>query len=228
MRCAIMQPTYFPWAGYFNLMTEVDVFVFLDDVQFEKRSWQSRNRVLINGNPHWITVPVKAESQSEFIKNIRIDDTTVWREKHCKLLQHTYAKCSFANQLREWEDMLLNKSLDLLADLNICIIQELASKLKLDVKFYRASDLGVGGKRSEHLLNICNAVECNQYLSPNGSRQYLEEDGVFANSTIQLLFQNYIPKPYKQRGSAEFVSHLSILDIMANLEWNTIVQYVRT
>ena len=58
MRCVIMQPTYMPWAGYLHLIDQADVFVFLDDVQFEKQSWQNRNRVLVRGAPHWLTVPV--------------------------------------------------------------------------------------------------------------------------------------------------------------------------
>jgi hypothetical protein len=61
MMCAIMQPTYFPWAGYFSLLGMVDVFVFLDDVQFVRGSWQNRNRVLVAGEEHWITFPVASE-----------------------------------------------------------------------------------------------------------------------------------------------------------------------
>ena len=59
MKCAIMQPHYFPWSGYFNLMSKVETYVFLDNVQFSKNSWQSRNQLIINDQKKWIMIPLK-------------------------------------------------------------------------------------------------------------------------------------------------------------------------
>ena len=80
--CSIMQPTYLPWAGYFNLISSSDFFVFLDDVQFSKQSWQNRNRILIGDKMHWLTVPVLRENLKDKIYKIKIDDTRNWRKKH--------------------------------------------------------------------------------------------------------------------------------------------------
>lgn len=87
-----MQPTYLPWAGYFHLIGTVDKFVFLDDVQFERRSWQSRNRILLEGREHYLTVPVRKASRSELIKNIAIDNDQEWRKRHLQLLRQAYLK----------------------------------------------------------------------------------------------------------------------------------------
>ena len=92
MRCAIMQPTYFPWAGYFNLISRVDAFVFLDDVQFMRQSWHNRNRVLLGGVPHWLTVPVERVSLECRIDEVEVDDKHRWRDKHVKLLRNVYSK----------------------------------------------------------------------------------------------------------------------------------------
>ena len=73
MKCAIMQPTYLPWPGYFNLISKADVFVFLDDAQFQKNSWHNRNRILVENKPHWITVPVKHKSLDQKINETEIE-----------------------------------------------------------------------------------------------------------------------------------------------------------
>src|SRR5437870_5440085 len=101
MKCVIMQPTYLPWSGYFNLMSQATVFVFLDDVQYERSSWQNRNRVLVNGAPHLITVPALRLSLNQSIRTVQVDDKHPWRSKHISLLEQTYAKHPYASEMLE-------------------------------------------------------------------------------------------------------------------------------
>lgn len=225
---SIMQPTYFPWAGYFNLISQVDVFIFLDDVQFEKCSWQNRNRILAEGKPLWITVPSIRRSLSERISEIQIDDRNRWREKHIKTLTQAYSKSPFKNEMLEMAGGVLDENFRALAELNIRIIQNIAEKLDCAPKFVRASAITVEGTRSERLLNMCRKFSCDEYLSPVGSRDYLEEDGVFSNSSTKLLFQDYTPGTYTQCKQPVFVSHLSILDVIANLGLQQAKSYIRT
>ncbi|CDX03133.1 WbqC-like protein [Desulfitobacterium hafniense] len=227
MKCAIMQPTYLPWAGYFNLISLVDYFVFLDDVQFERRSWQSRNRIPINDIPTWVTVPVKQSSQKQIIKEVLIDDEQRWREKHLKTFQHIYAKHPFLKEIEPILDPLRDTSIKYLADLNILIIEYIAQKLKLCPRFIRASDLSIGEKRSDHLLSICKKLECNEYLSPLGSADYLIQDGSFDSSGVLLMFQNYTPSVYPQQGVVDYVTHLSIIDVIANIGWERTALYIK-
>ena len=226
MRCVIMQPTYLPWAGCFNLMAMADFFVFLDDVQFEKQSWQNRNRILLNGQPHWLTVPVKRNHLSDKIKDIIVDDQHNWRNKHLELLRHTYARHPYASEMLEHVSHSLKCSTSQLSNLNTSFIRSTAKLLNLNPNFVYSSELDIHGARSERLLKICNHLGCNRYLSPRGSADYLAEDAVFDNSNVELEFQNFDPQPYYQRGEPSFVSHLSIVDVLANLGKTLTREYV--
>ncbi|WP_424096613.1 WbqC family protein [Moorena producens] len=222
-----MQPTYLSWAGYFNLISQVDVFVFLDDVQYERRSWQSRNRILIgDGDPRFITVPVHSK-QTQTLNTIKIDDSQKWREKHTKTLSHAYAKHPFKDgAFSVVFDTIKDVSIRYLSELNIKLILDLSRQLNLSTDFVKASEISVAGKRSKYLLAICDYLGCDEYLSPLGSSAYLEEDAVFNNSNVTLLFQNFSPKPYPQKNNSSFISHLSIFDVVANLGWQNAFHYV--
>lgn len=228
MRCAIMQPTYLPWAGYFNLISQVDKFVFLDDVQFEKRSWQSRNRVILNKQITWLTVPVSQVSQQQIIRTVELAEEPHWRNKHVRVLEHAYAKHPYKHEVFNIAQLIADTATPYLVDLNIVLIKAIAERLGLSPKFFRASDLAVGGKRSEHLFRICETLQCEEYLSPVGSAEYLAGDGIFDNGTVRLFFQDYVPQPYMQKGLEDFVSHLSIIDVAANIGWAEAAEYIKS
>ncbi|PZU94879.1 MAG: hypothetical protein DCE90_13740 [Pseudanabaena sp.] len=227
MKCVIMQPTYLPWAGYFNLISQADIFVFLDDVQYERRSWQSRNRILLNNQPYFLTVPVHSLSQSQIINTIKLDDSQNWRAKHFKTVEHTYSKHPYQKEILIVLQCLFDKSVQNLSELDIVLIQILAEHLGLSTKFLRASELNIDGKRSEHILKICEYLNCHEYLSPIGSKEYLQEDKVFEKSKINLSFQEYQPKPYPQLKCSNFISHLSIIDVVANIGWQGALEYIQ-
>jgi len=109
---------------------------------------------------------------------------------------------------------------------NQSIIQHLCKALDIETKVVRARDLGCSGHRSEHLLQICHISGCDEYLSPQGSKEYLAEDGFERNNEISLLFQEYEPRIYEQYRTPEFVSHLSIIDVIANLGIKATKMYI--
>lgn len=218
MKCCVMQPTYLPWAGYFNLIARADHFVFLDDVQFEKGSWQNRNRVLLEGKPHWITVPALREHLSQTIREIRIDDRNRWRDKQLKLLVQAYAKAPYWGEVYEvLKPILSDLSHQYLEALNISLIRGFSSALGIETPFYYSSKLGVQGNRTARLVRICQSLNCLEYLSPEGSRNYITQDGDFENSGIEVRYQTYEPAPYQQFKTGTFVSRLSIVDVWAHL-----------
>ncbi len=223
-----MQPTYFPWSGYFNLILCADVFVFLDDVQYEKTSWQNRNRVLVNGQPHWITVPARRDRLSQLIKDTMIEENNRWREKQMTLLHHSYGKHPYREPMMDVAEIILDASEINLANLNIRIIETICERTGIATRFVRSSELGISGERSERLVRVCQHFDCDEYLSPAGAKQYLEEDGSFARSTVRLAFHDYVPGSYPQHRAPSFVSHLSILDVIANLGFGGTLEYIRT
>jgi hypothetical protein len=221
-----MQPTYMPWAGYFNLIARADVFVFLDDVQFEKQSWQNRNRVLVNGAAHWLTVPVRRKHLEDTINTIEVDDSRGWRRKHFELLKNNYARHPYSDKMLDLASKILNPEVQGLCDLNIGIIKNIASELGFNPHFEISSNLGIRGQRSQRLLDICEYFRCDTYLSPQGAAQYIIDDGVLSKGFVNLEFQAFDIKEYPQKGASIFAGNMSILDVLANLGGEGTRQYV--
>jgi hypothetical protein len=215
-----MQPTYLPYLGYFQLMAASYVFVFLDDVQFARRSWQSRNRILTAQGELILTAPVKKHDRDAPISAIEIDDSQPWRDKHLAAIRHTYGKkrC-FEEGWAFVSEQLARERDGKLADLTCGMAQAAAETLGLQTRFVRASTLNCGGARSEHLLNICRAVGAEEYVSPMGSADYMEEDGVFAAAGFPARFQSAQLAEYPQ-GSGPFVPAMSFVDALMNVGWD--------
>src|SRR3984885_8291920 len=121
MRIAIMQPTYLPWIGYFDLMDQVDRFVILDNVQFERQSWQQRNRIKTSHGPSWLTVPV-VHTFGQTIDETRVDNHSDWALKHWRGITQNYSRAAYwRNATAELEEILTGRS-EMLVDLNLATI----------------------------------------------------------------------------------------------------------
>jgi hypothetical protein len=226
--CAIMQPTYLPWSGYFSLIDGVDRFVLLDDVQFERRSWQSRNRILMNGDICTLTVPVRKTARATAIGDIELSGNEDWQAAHWKTLRIAYAKAPHGSALLGLlEPVYLEARFSRLAELNQQLIESFCRALNIDTPLVRASSLGCGGARSQHLFAICSELGCSGYVSPRGSADYLAADEFAAMGSLRLSFQEFTPRPYAQLRVAEFVSHLSIVDVIANIGVAGAGNYIR-
>jgi hypothetical protein len=114
----------------------------------------------------------------------------------------------------------------LLAEINMDLIRSLCAAMGMRPAFYRSTELGIEGMRSERLVAFCRHFGASTYLSPLGSREYIESDGVFAASDVKVLYQDFVPPPYPQRGAAEYVSHLSLVDLLANVGFEEGKSYV--
>jgi len=225
---AIMQPTYLPYLGYFQLMAASYVFVFLDDVQFARRSWQSRNRILTAQGELMLTVPVKKHDRDTPIHRIEIDDGQPWRDKHLAAIRHAYGKKRCFDE--GWafvSEQLAREQGGKLADLTCGMAQAAADRLGLTTRFVRASTLNAGGARSEHLLEICRAVGADEYISPMGSSDYMEEDGVFDAAGFPARFQSFRLAEYPQ-GPGAFTPYMSFVDALMNVGWDGVQDLVLT
>lgn len=224
----VMQPTVLPWAGYFNLMYHADDFIFHDDIQLEKRSWQTRNRLLFSGKPEWISVPILHLHEKQKISETQVLIDKRWKDK----LNNTFLRCYERHLYKREAEEILTIFLDYegisLAERNEASIRFIARALQLAPRFHRASELNIPGVRSDRLIAFCKHFSAVTYLSPLGSADYLEADGFVQRSSAQLLFQDYNPKTYSQTGRFElpFESHLSIVDVVANLGWEGTRKYI--
>jgi hypothetical protein len=218
MKVAISQPTYLPWLGYLDLIDQVDTFVFLDTVQFEKRSWQQRNRIKTPGGLSLLTVPVAVKGRfHQRIKDVEIDNRRFIR-KHLRSIETNYNRAPFLSQyFPEIAQILEMGSCGAsLADLNIQLIRWLCQVLGVRTRLLRSSQINHEGSRSELLLNLCRTLNADCYLSSAGSSQYLLHDVPrFSEAGIDVAFQQYTHPHYRQQ-FPPFVPYASIVDLLLN------------
>lgn len=220
-----MQPTYLPWAGYFNLMIKSDVFIILDDVQFEKQSWQNRNRILQNGKEVILSIPLQSMPKTTKIMNIKVHNNK-WKKKHYQSIIQSYAKSKYKGELIMLIEPVYDLKSDYLIDYTIFFIERILHYLELNVKVVRSSNMKMGSTRSQRLIDICLQAGITDYLSPEGSRNYLEEDGLIPNDLLNLEYQTFIAREYPQINSLDFTSHLSVIDIIANMGIKGLKKYI--
>jgi hypothetical protein len=215
MVVVVMQPTYLPWIGYFDLIGQADIFVFLDTVQFEKQSWQQRNRIKTSQGVQWLSVPV-FHSFGQKIIDVRINNQTKWRRKHWMSLFTNYGKAPFWSLYGPELDQLYQREYYRLAELNIDLVKLLCGMFGIKPRFLRTSEQPpLPGTKVEPLIALCKQLGADTYLSPAGSRAYLESETPFRESGISLVFQEYEHPIYPQLHGG-FISHLSVVDLLMN------------
>lgn len=217
MKIAISQPTYLPWLGYFDLIDQVDTFILLDDVQFEKQSWQQRNRIKTPVGLQWLTVPVIFRGRlGQLIKDVEIRTADFWRT-HCRAIELNYRRAQFFECYFDELKSQLNRSEGtLLADLNMRLIEWFMKILGIETRLVVSSSLRQSGKRTERLANLCDSQGANLYVSPLGSSVYLlkEKDTLLAKG-VEVVFQHYEHPEYKQL-FPPFHPYASVLDLIFN------------
>ena len=219
MQVAMMQPAFMPWQGFFELIYRADIFILLDDFQFSVQSYHQRNRLFVNmGQADWYSVPVEKNSFKSPLNTTRINESIPWRTKTVKRLLQNYGKAPFFKEIFPLIEAWLQAKGGSLADQNIALIRMVCDLLGIRPEFRRSSEFHSVGQRSEKVLELLNWCGATRYYCARGSFPYMREDALFPVSGREVLFQNYIPKPYPQVGSREnFVPYLSILDALLNI-----------
>ena len=216
-----MQPTYIPWMGYFNLIDQVDKFVFLDDVQLVKRSWQTRNRIKTAQGELFLTIPIKKVDKRDdtLICNAVISEDESWKEKHIRSLELAYKKAPYFDLMFSFIKEIIFNEEKKLSDYNIYIIKQIAQKLGLKTEFIRSSELkGIVGKKDARLVSVCKHIGCDDYISPQGSAVYIEKEcpgGEFAKNNLKFFYHNYEHPVYEQI-NGNFIGFMSIIDLFFN------------
>jgi hypothetical protein len=219
LRCVIMQPTYLPWLGYFDLIRRADVFVVLDHVQFEKQSWQQKNRIRNKAGEILLTLPVLHEKGLERrVKDVRIDNSRNALKKHLTSIQLSYSKAmNFGKIYPEIENIYLAQQ-DYLIDMNISLINVGMKYLGIKKEFMYSSKMDVQGTKVDALVDICKKVGATNYLSPVGSKAYIDENNIFADNGITLEYQQFTHPTYAQLNYPDFISHLAFIDYLFNTD----------
>ena len=217
VKIAISQPTYLPWLGYFDLIDQVDAFVLLDNVQFEKQSWQQRNRIKTPIGLQWLTVPVMFRGRfGQLIKDVEIRDAEFWRT-HLRAIELNYRRSRFFNRyFEELSSRLKCTPGTMLTDLNCRLLEWFMSVMGVQTRVVLSSELRQPGRRTELLANICGSLGADQYISPLGSAVYLLEEGnVLVDKGVEVVFQHYEHPRYWQL-FPPFQPYASIVDLVFN------------
>lgn len=231
--CAIMQPTYLPWCGYFNLIDSVDHFIFLDDVKLEKSDWHIRNRIKSANGDLMLSISVNLPMgrMNTMINQATLDFTKPWQKKHLKSIFSNYRKAKYFDDIFPFIEKLINEQHNNLSHYTINIIKAISKQLGITTNFVLASNLDKTDKVKDYrLVELCQQMSANHYLSPAGSADYLEKHspgGAIAANNIKLDYQDFMHPNYPQL-YGEFVSHLSILDMLFNCGFEESAQLIKT
>jgi hypothetical protein len=213
-RITIHQPQYIPWVPYFDKILRCDEFVFLDNVQFQKNGLQNRNQIKGPQGVQWLTIPVK-HSFGQLICETQIANRKELK-KHLKTLEMNYKKAPCFDEVFALISDSCESTSSNLSDFCCEIIIKLLNYLGYEGQIVRNSDLGVEGKASNLVLNICQERESDIYISGQGGKNYLNLEK-FINAGIQVEFQKYQSQEYQQCFSkAGFCKGLSIIDLLFN------------
>lgn len=209
----IEQPNYLPWIGFFDLLDQSDIWVWLDDVQYTRRDWRSRNRVAgRDGAPRWLTIPVRSTGRREQrICEAEIDYGQNWVQKHLDTLTHCYGKAPYFAQVFARVEARLRSRPALLTELTIPLCEDLAELLGLRPEFARSSQLGqVSGQKQARLLSIHEQVGGEVYLSGPKAEDYIDP-AEFQAAGLELRYIEYDYADYP-RGPGAPSPGLSVLD----------------
>ena len=220
---AIHQPNFFPWLSYFDKIIKSDVFIILDNVQFQKKggTWSNRVRILVNKNADWITMPViRAYHGLKPINEIEIDNSKPWQEKFIRTIETNYGRAPYFKEIFPELKELLRNSENKLASFNTNTIMKLSELLNIKTsKFIKASELSAAGNSTKLLIEIVKETGANTYLYGKGARNYQDNDK-FKNAGIEIIYQDFKQLVYPQFSADGFLPGLSILDALMNVGFN--------
>ena len=214
-RVAIVQSSYIPWKGYFDLIRAVDEFILLDDVQFTRRDWRSRNQIKTAQGLTWLTVPVK--SKGLYLQ--RVEDTCIsdarWAEKHWATLRGSYARTPFFRHcaaVLEPVYAALGRE-ERLSAVNHRLIVAACELLGIGTRITSSSEYGAPEGKNERLIDLCLKAGATEYLSGPKARGYLDE-AMFGAAGIAVRFADYSGYPEYAQPFPPFEHHVSVLDLL--------------
>lgn len=218
-KIAIIQSSYIPWKGYFDIINAVDEFILYDTVQYTRRDWRNRNKIMTSQGAKWLTIPVV--SKHKYFQKIAdtqiVDDS--WCSKHWAQLHHAYRKAPHFSTYEKELKTLYQETLPRfthLSDINRCLIQHMCHLLGISTPLLSAQKLGSFSTGSKGILDICQLQKATSYLSGPSAKSYLDEDD-FKKSGIEIDYFDYSQYlVYPQLGN-DFTHEVSIVDLLFNI-----------
>jgi hypothetical protein len=216
MRGVILQPSYIPWRGYFHQVQKAEIFVFYDDVQYDKRGWRNRNRVKTPQGSLWLTIPVHARGcqvDKTPINQIQISNEENWAHKHWQTIKRAYSKSPHFERYASDLELFFGRRWEFLADFTIELTIAIAGWLGIrDTPFIRSSSLAARGAKTDRLLDIMVQLGIKHYISGPSAKAYMDE-GKLAAAGVTLEYLAYDYPEYPQL-HPPFDPKVSVLDLL--------------
>lgn len=212
-KVAIIQSNYIPWKGYFDIIHDVDVFVFLDDVQMTKRDWRTRNKIKTPRGTEWLTVPVKGGREQLICEAEIVQDD--WQRHHLGAIRTNYCHAPFLNDYKVLLDWLYLTPHVNLSEFNRRTTSMICDILGIKTKLVCSMELGAEGTKDDRLISICQKLGATLYLSGPSARDYIVEEK-FQKARIQLEYKDYSGYPEYPQLFPPFEHAVSILDVLFN------------
>ena len=222
MRVAMHQSQYLPWPPYFKKIAKADLFVLMDDVQYQKNGLQNRNRVRNRHDAFWLTIPVSGRLQ-DTIADKRIADPR-WAGRHWKSLQAAYGRAPGWDRHRDALESLYAGEYATLSEANEAFLRWMLNTLGIDTPIKKLSDLAVAGTKSGLVLNACLSLGADRYLSGMGAAGYLDL-AAFREAGVAIEFMEAQPPVYRQY-HGDFMAGLSMVDMLMNQDAERIRDYL--
>jgi hypothetical protein len=216
MNVVILQPSYIPWRGYFHQISKADLFIFYDDVQYDKHGWRNRNQIKTVQGKQWLTIPVFSGGATHGlpIKDVRIEWLKPWAKNHLKALTFSYIKAPFFRKYLPFIESFYERHDEYLSIFTIDLTMALAREMgNTHTQFMRSSEIeGIDGQKTDRLIQILTKVGATHYISGPSARDYIEAEK-FETAGITLEYMLYDYPEYPQL-HPPFDPQVSILDLL--------------
>ncbi len=216
MIVAVDQPNYIPWKGYFDLIHDVDLFVFYNDVQYTVRDWRNRNKIITPNGEKWLSIPCGKDT-NRLICEVKMKEHD-WQRKHYETIHFAYGRCPFY----EWvepllEDVYLEHKWEYLYELDVYLTEHIARDyLGITTKFADSRNYYTTGVKHERMLNLLKSIGTNVYESGPAAKDYIITED-YKKSNIELRWKSYDGYPIYRNKVGAFSHNVSIIDLLCNV-----------
>jgi len=218
------QPAYNPWLGYIHKILLSDIFVIMDDVQFEKNSFINRNKILQNDNEIMLTIPVKTKNYKlKAVRDIEVLDDR-WKIKHLKSIEQSYKKTKNFEIIFEKLKTIYQIESKFLIDYTNEFLYLLLEYLKIDTKIVFASSLNIKSKKLNYVIELSKKLNADIFVFGALGKNYADIE-YLKQQNIKPYFQEYKHPIYTQL-SKEFHPYMGIIDLLFNEDRDKIIDII--
>jgi hypothetical protein len=214
-RVCIHQPDFAPWLGFFDRLLDSDVFIVLDDAQFQKNGWNNRDKIKTKNGPAWLSLSLKKGPFPQKINDVQLDDDERgWKARNLNLITENYKTAPEFDRTFPDIKRLYEMNAPQLVDFNMAFIRYILGVLRIDVDIHFSSKMDIGGDKTDRLVELVDAVGGTHYVAGTGSGGYLETEK-FVKRGISIELRPYQSPTYSQLFEP-FVANLSTIDLLLN------------